>query len=324
MSAATTPFHQRTALDLLRTAVFGGEPVTAAEMQAANFAPAIGVIDPVALAAEQSDPRYLAASQAIRNAITSRRQRQLDPASAAIDLLSQRAGLPTNLSGFRKDPRLFYPIAPGVTYETDLQPSRLGGRGGEVEYIRFADTPMMDWDIPDDIHAARNVSVRHLGDVEELVQEHLRANPQSSLALYQTPGGYRAWELSQQLTPQQFARQAEQLHVDPDYITIAQQGNPQLINDLPVNTPGFSARVSAKPGRSTDWVAQPIAVLEGRESIPNPTNVRRVRQYHDGPIRKAFLGDSGINPHALELLNTQARTASPALRRLLGSSGLLR
>lgn len=323
MSGATTPFHQRPALALLKTALTNGEPLTAGELHASQYRPAPGVLDPLQVASQQQDPRFYQASLVIHDAITRRRQQLIDAGAAALDVLAQRAGIPTNLSGFRAEPDLYYPIAPGVTYKQSAQPSRVGGQGGVIEFVRFDDTPMMDWDTPGVFHDDRNVSVRHLGDVEELVREHLKANPQSSLALYQTPGGYRAWELSQQLTPAQFAAQGEALKVDPGYLYLGQLGNKRQILGLPLGSPGFSSRISAKPGRPDDWVAQPLTILRGAESEPNPHNIQRIVAYHDEPIKRAYLGNRGTNPAALQALAEQAQYASPALQRVLQTAKLI-
>lgn len=324
MTAVELPLFQRPALDLLKTALLGGDPITAEELHNAHYHPAPGVLDPVAVAARQQDPRYLSATLAVHDAITARRQRPIDAGAAALDILAQRAGIPLNISSFRSESDLYYPIAPGITYKTAALPSRVGGPGGVVEFIRTDDTPMMDWDTPGVFHDDRNVSVRHLGDVEELAREHLRAVPQSSLAIYQTPGGFRAWDLSQRLTPKEFAPQAQALKVDPGYVYLGQLSNDRHVEGLPIGQPGFSARISAKPGRPDDWVAQPLLVLRGKDSLPDRTSLDRIFTYHDDPINKAYLGGRGVSPTALEALIPQAATASSALRRTLQAARLLR
>jgi hypothetical protein len=325
MSGDTTnSLSQKTNLQLLKTALLGGTPLTVGDLQAEYFAPAVSrLIDPIALAAQQKDPRYLAAAQAIATRVQQRRQQPLDPGAAALDMLAQRmAGLNLNLSGFRKDPEISYPLAPGVSYQLKKAPSKVGGIGGEVEYISFDDVPMADWDIPSDFHAASNVTVRHLGDVEELVREHLKANPQSSLRLYQTPGGFRAWDLSQRMGPADYAPQSEAMQVDGDYIRLAQQKTPSEASGLTFGGPGFASRISAKPGRAQDWVAQPLITLRGKDSIPDPTSIQLVDTYHDQPIRQHYL-QGGHSPAALAMLERQAATASPLLRTALTNARLL-
>lgn len=346
MSAGTArPLPQLSNLELLATALsLGGGTIPQYEFQQAFFGPSGGrVLDPVAAAAQQEDSRYLAAARAIEAVIAERRSRQLDRGAAAADLLTSRllAGsrvnellsavlgpsgvIRPNISGFRKEPRLFYPIAPGVQYEAQLMPARVGGGlGGRVEFVRFEDTPMADWDTPSDYHAASNVTVRHLGDVEELARAHVERHPDSRLRLYQTPGGFRAWELGRRQSPQEYMPEAEAMKVDGDYIRIAQQPNTWEVEGLTVGRPGFSSRISSKPGRANDWVAQPLLTISGREAMPDPVSVARVRQFHDEPIRRAYLGAQGISPHAMEALQGQAATASTALRNELMRRRLLR
>lgn len=300
------------------------------------------VLDPLIAAAQHSDPRYLAAATAVAAIAAERNARRLDRGAAAADLLATRllagsrvnellratlgpgAAIRSNLSGFRKEPRLFYPIAPGVQYESQLVPPRVGGgKGGRVEFVRFEDTPMYDWDVPSDYHAAKNVTVRHLGDVEEIAREHVNRYPGSLLRLYQTPGGFRAWELGRRQSPQQYSSEAEAMRVDEDYVRLAQQSDTWDVNGISVGRPGFSSRISGKPGRANDWVAQPLLTIAGREALPDPASVYRVRKFHDEPIAHAYLDADGINPHAMEALRQQASTASAALRNELSRRRIL-
>jgi len=319
MPGDTTNFlQQQTNLQLLKTALLGGPPIAAGDLQALYYKPSTNrLLDPLAIAAQQSDPRYLAAAQAINAALQQRHSRPIDAGAAALDILAQRmAGANINLTGFRKDPDLSYPIAPGITYDLKKAASKVSPIGGEIEYVGFNDIPMTDWDVPDDFHSASNVTVRHLGDVEELVRQHLQDNPQSSLRLYQTPGGFRAWDLSQRLNPIAYAPQSEAMKVDGDYVRLA-QGKPALEHDgLTYGGPAFSSRISAKPGRAVDWVAQPILTLYGNDAIPDPSSLRAIEAFHDGPIRKHYLGGSS-SPDAMAMLQRQAQTASSALQTAL-------
>lgn len=58
--------------------------------------------------------------------------------------------------------------------------------------------------------------------------------------------------------------------------------------------------------------------------MPDPVSLARVRQFHDQPIRRAYLGAEGINPHAMEVLQGQASTASAALQKELMRRRLLK
>ena len=315
------------ALDLLTRALTGASPVTNEQVQRTlyDFA-SRPVLDPIQAAAAQSDPRYLRAAQAAQAELQKRQAIHLDGGAVALDVLARRmAGdrLRLNLSGARTMGRPVYPIAPGVQYERQLVKSRLGGKGGEVEFIRFDDTPMGDWDLPHPSHMSGNVTVRNLGDVEELIQGHVSKNPQSEMRLYMTPGGFRAWELGERRTPAEHAKAMEAMRIDGDYTRLAQQGNPREIEGVPVGQPGFSARISAKPGRSGDWVALPIATIAGEQAAVDPVSAQRVRAYHDQPIASSYL-PGGQVPHAAQaMLKEQAATASLALQQALRRRGLL-
>lgn len=338
------PLASQGLLELLGTALAGRGTVSRQEVEQAFYTPLAGrVLDPIAEASQQASPRHLAATLAVEAARQERAARQLDRGAAAADILGARvlagtrfnellkaiagpfAGIEPNLSGFRKDRRLYYPIAPGVEYMVDQVASKVPGqRGGQVEFIKLADTPMMDWDTPDPrFHAPSSVTVRHLGDVEELVRQHLQRNPESVIKLYQTPGGYRAWELGPRRSPAEQAVASELMKVDPAYVQIAQQGRNWQVAEVPVAQPGFSSRISGKPGRAGDFVAQPLLELRGSDALIDPVSRERVRRYHDEPIRRSFLGEGGVSPQAASLVRQQAPHASEALRLELRRRGLL-
>jgi hypothetical protein len=150
---------------------------------------------------------------------------------------------------------------------------------------------MMDWDVAGPYHAERNATIRHLGDVEDRIQNYLQQNPEATIKLYQSPGGYRAFDLTTRQTPTQYNPAFELLDVDPDYRIISQQ-KPNVLKyegSIPVNdTERFNSRINPKLGR-VDWVAQPIAEISGTQAIVNPESMRRVRVYHDEPIERNFL-----------------------------------
>ncbi len=280
------------------------------------------LIDPVEAARAAGDPRHIAAAEAAAAAVAERESRSVDAGALYLDQMMRGLGLTTNMSGVGKPPRSTYPIEPGVTYKREYYEPRRAGvkdttRPGEmVEFVKFADTPMMDWDTPSDYHRATNVTVRHLGDVEELARQYVASNPESMLRIYQTPGGYRAWELGQRVDPEGFQPSFEQLKVDGDYARLAATAGPGELEGIALNAPGFSSRISHKPGR-VDWVAQPILTLTGAEAMPDPISLRRVERYHDAPIRQAYLGGGGVNADALEALKLQTPTASQVLQREL-------
>lgn len=281
------------------------------------------LLDPVALAIQAGDPRYIAAAQKVAEFSQSLREHPIDRGSAVLDMFLRGMGLDTNLSGLNSPPALTYPIEPGVEYKRQvLTPRANGGQkqvrapGAEVEFIRFQDTPMADWDLPGPDHRDVNATVRNLGDVEELARSYIKAHPESILRLYQTPGGFRAWELGERMGAQDFQPRFEELNVDGDYARISINPSTKTLDDIPLASPGFASRISHKPGR-VDWVAQPLTDLAGAEAVGDPVSIQRIRTYHDEPIRRAYLGGQGASPDAMARLQEQLPSASPMLRRTL-------
>ena len=276
------------------------------------------LIDPVQLSQLHGN----AASQRVVANTTaweaSRSQQTVDLGAAYLDLYFRKLGLNTNLSGLAKIPTAYYPISDDIHYKRQYRPPGMGAqkdqRGTVVEFINLPNTPMMDWDTPGPYHADRNATVRHLGDVEELIQSYTAKNPDSRIQLYQTPGGFRAWEVGRRTSVANFKPDFEELKVDPDYALISQAGLGRTVDGVDIDPPGFRSRISHKPGRA-DWVAQPIATF-GAE-IPDPTSYNLVRTLHDEPIRRAYLKQSGVSPDAIAALKENLSTASQALQRQL-------
>tara|TARA_B100000073_G_scaffold150028_1_gene123677 strand:+ start:293 stop:1162 length:870 start_codon:yes stop_codon:yes gene_type:complete len=186
------------------------------------------------------------------------------------------------------------------------------GPGTEVEFMQLKNTPMMDWDTPDPIHPDASVTVQNLGDVEEIVRDYISKNPESMMRLYQTPGGYRAWELGLEANATEHAPALTQMLVDPNYVKYNQYTN-QVLDNGAIQNAGFNSRISHKPGR-VDWVAQPIAEIRGSAAMPSQRSMELVQVMHDDPIKRAYL-DKGGTVQAVELLSQHLPTASQTLQR---------
>lgn len=282
------------------------------------------LIDPVALSQAYGTP---ASQDVVRNTAAweaGRAQQPVDLGSAYLDLYLRGLGIKSNLSGLANIPTAYYPISDEVHYKRQFKPAGMGAdsnqRGTVVEFVNLPNTPMMDWDTPGPYHADRNATVRHLGDVEELIQNYVTAHPDSKIQLYQTPGGFRAWEVGERMGVTDFKPRFEELKVDPDYALISQTGLGRTVNGVDIDPAGFRSRISHKPGR-TDWVAQPIASFGS--GLPDPTSRQLVRQLHDEPIRQAYLGNQGVNADAIAALKEHLPTASQVLQQqLLNRFGL--
>lgn len=314
MNAATQRFagSNQGILALIQQAI-SGTPTTAQQLwDQIGASRGDYLIDPAAASQLLGTPAHQAAVAEVDRWAQDLAGRSIDGGAAAIDELLQRAGISTNLSGLRNPPPTIYPIAPDAQYKRQFKPSPTGGKGTVIEFINLANTPMMDWDMPGPSHRDANVTVRHLGDVEELVRDYTRQHPSSILQLYATPGGFRAWELGETHTAEQFQPRFEQLKVDPDYARLSTNAMPVSVNDIPLDPAGFRSRVSHKPGR-TDWVAQPITQFRGRDAIVNPRNLQLVQTLHDRPIADRYL-QGGVSPDAMAALQQQAGSASQALQ----------
>jgi len=253
-------------------------------------------------------------------------QQHIDTGALELDRVLGSMGVRSNLSGTLKYPTTRYVLEPGVHYKrqhklpADQSRATVQSPGTIQEFIGFKDTPMMDWDVAGPYHAERNATIRHLGDVEERIQNYLTQRPDATIKLYQSPGGYRAFDLTTRQSPIQYNSSFDLLDVDPDYRMISQQ-KPDVLKyegTIPVNdTELFNARINPKLNR-VDWVAQPIALIKGTQSIIDPESRRRVSVYHDEPIEKNFLTGQA-QAAGLEKVKENLPTASQFLQQQIRS-----
>lgn len=184
---------------------------------------------------------------------------------------------------------------------------------GPVEYMQFGNIPMQDWDFPDAIHPNAAVTVRHLGDAYASLVKRTTDNANERWRMYLTPGGIRAWNLTDQVTPtqQNTAREyRDSMNSDPLYAMFSERENV------------WSSRISAK-NRPDDFVAYPIA--EVGNGLPNPQNLNLVQRYHDIPIIEnraaSQLPAYGLPQSGVELLERQMQTlprkVQPAIEKVL-------
>jgi len=319
MSAGTMRIAgQRPEILRIISYLVGGAQVPQEKIWQSFSQPRDFLIDPVQLSQLQGKA---ATQRVVANTAAweaGRSQQPVDLGAAYLDLYLRKLGLETNLSGLAKIPTAYYPISDDIHYKRQYKPAGMGAnqdeRGTVVEFINLPNTPMMDWDTPGPYHADRNATVRHLGDVEELIENYTANNPDSRIQLYQTPGGFRAWDVGQRMNVSDFKPHFEELKVDPDYALISQTGLGRTVDGVDIDPPGFRSRISHKPAR-TDWVAQPIATF-GAET-PDPTSYRLVQELHDDPIRRAYPTQSGVSPAAIAALKEHLPTASQSLQQQL-------
>lgn len=298
------------------------DPIPAGQIWDQFYRPAQdSLIDPVSMAATYGTP---ASRKVVANTAAWEDGLQalpVDGGAAALDMLLRKVGIPSNLSGIANPPTVRYPISPDIHYKRQFKPVTGPAKksskqpGTIVEYLGFTDIPMMDWDVPSSSHLDRNVTVRNLGDVEELLRTYIANHPQSRINLYQTPGGFRAWETAERLNTSEFQPRFQELNVDPDYAMLSNTGFGRTVQGVPIDPPSFRARVSHKPGR-TDWVAQPIATFTGADAVtPDPQAIALIKAFHDEPIRRRYLTMDGASPNAVAAVRRALPTASQDLQR---------
>jgi hypothetical protein len=284
------------------------------------------VINPETIVTRQNNPEL---NQVLHNtqAFAQRQlSQQVDRGAYELDQLLGRVGITSNLSETLKYPTTHYVLEPGVYYKrqhklptNQVRPTPKSP-GVIQEFIGFKDTPMMDWDVAGPYHAEKNATIRHLGDVEDRIQNYLSQNPETTLRLYQSPGGYRAFDLTNRQSPIEYNPSFELLDVDPDYRVISQQ-KPDVLKyqgSIAVNdTERFNSRINPKVGR-VDWVAQPIAEIAGANATVDPTSIRRVQQYHDEPIQQNFL-KGAAQTAGFNKLKENLPTASQFLQKQIQS-----
>ena len=235
--------------------------------------------------------------------------------------------LPQNLATY---PNVSYLAStdPNVYYRRTHKLKGLGtvptaqNPGKIMEFVGTEQVPMADWDFPGPDHPANSITnVRTLGDAEERVQQYVSQNPEAAFRLYRTPGGIRAWDLTTQANPHQYARAHKELDIDPNYARISREDSRKRLNfldDSPYQRPSdaavFFSRISPKPGR-TDYVAQPIGEIRGAKAqMNNPVNQKFVRAWHDDPIRQAWL-QGNAKQAAMETIKQDLPTASQFLQQ---------
>jgi len=284
------------------------------------------LLDPVQLSVQYGPAVY-------QQAVLEQLQRELTKGDRNVyerlvnhDMAMRKTGIPSNASRIARPPTSLYPIAPDITYKRQYKPIRgqaPGTPGGTVlEFLNLANVPMMDWDTPGPSHADKNVTVGHVGDVEDLVRSYVKNHPQSNLQVYQTPGGFRAWETGVPMTVEEFQPSYKELKVDPDYadigLTSGVRTQPEhfAAQGITLDPPGFRSRISHKPGR-VDWVAQPIFKIQGTEATPDPRSLQLIKQLHDDPIKRHYLGASGVSPDAIAALQEHLPYASQTLQKEL-------
>lgn len=221
--------------------------------------------------------------------------------------------------------------------------------GGHIDVVGYRDIPTGDWDLPDPAHKAYASDANAITSPSEAFEriEQYARDTNSRWRVYSTAGGIRAFDLTQQLTPEMLrdAQGFATLRPDEMYQKLMfeqNRGFPAEIrgeaNRLGVNAmdPVYLARTSGKPGRPMDYIAEPIGTI-GSGPI-NPRNVRLLETYHDRPIlenRKAMnegalgVATTGIYTDRANQIFDRIReargsaAADKVMKRIAASSGIV-
>lgn len=183
------------------------------------------------------------------------------------------------------EPNLVYYKMDSKPY-TDIQGEE---REAPIHFVGLKDTPMGDWDFENPEHKlASSITIENAGDAVDRLSRYVSKNPKSLWELYLTPGGVRAWELGQRKSINNYALEAGELGIDPNYIKLGSNRRP--LYGLSHNAePSFWSRVSGKPSRinnDSDFVALYLGSIGGKDALRNPLSDRLVEEYHDTPIEQ--------------------------------------
>lgn len=139
----------------------------------------------------------------------------------------------------------------------------------DINFTAFKTIPMGDWDWPNEGHKAEQcVTISTLEEVLDILKDYLTYF-QDHIRVYATPGGVRAFFLGQAMTPDEFWFRYP-FYADP------------LYRKFTLSSKFFSARVSPKPNREGDIVAQYVCTLSNIDADPELLNQLLV--HHDQRI----------------------------------------
>jgi hypothetical protein len=141
-----------------------------------------------------------------------------------------------------------------------------------VQYMSMNEILMLDWDFPDAGHPKKCLTgVENIGDVWLLLHEWCKSFPYFGFALYETPGGARAFCTNQFFSPTaEFTQHVmKKLKCDPVYAGMCSKKN------------AFCVRVSPKLTRKNDFIARYVGQVG---SLNLSTPIRMALEKHDALV----------------------------------------
>ena len=169
-----------------------------------------------------------------------------------------------------------------TTLNTQFAPNRYTLQAGPMHVGYNKRVPMLDIDLPDPTaHMNSQIIHKSKGDFMKRLDKYLKT-PQgqaSNFDLYDTPGGVRAFDLGVRTSPAKYFNRARALGSDPWYQYYSMKKG------------AFASRISPKPGRQGDFIAQKFDTNYGLGKV-NETSRMEMGRYHDDIIKKIVNTDT--------------------------------
>ena len=155
--------------------------------------------------------------------------------------------------------------------------------------ILITSTMMLDWDVPDTGHlTADAITINNRWEAIDILQKLCQQSDAWLWRVYKTPGGVRAFCMSHSWDIQNTIQAAvakaimTTLKCDPCYVDFTFR-----------KAEGWNVRVSKKPGRPGDYIAQHLFDIgEGKALKENIVNI----ELHDALIRNYLLVKERVVP----------------------------
>ena len=169
-------------------------------------------------------------------------------------------------------------LLPTVSLERKYVANQYTNTADHMYVAKHKRVPMVDIDWPDAknhraIQVVNKTKDEFMGKLDKYLDSPIGQS--SVFDLYETPAGLRAFDLGRRVGPLTYDDTAYQL------------GSDRLYRFFSRNRGSFASRVSPKPGREGDFVAQKFASNYG-PATPNPVSRMEVDKYHDGIINKVL------------------------------------
>ena len=163
-----------------------------------------------------------------------------------------------------------------ASLKTSFVPNRYTKTAGPMHISQFKRVPMLDIDLPDAMsHRAAQIRFKDFKSWKKNLDRYLntKQGSKSVFDIYSSPAGIRAFDLGVRTSPIRYYNRANALGSDPWYQKFSMMRG------------SFASRISPKPGREGDYVAQKFLTGYGPGKV-NELSQMQVAKYHDNLIKK--------------------------------------